>query len=247
MFSVPVALLAKEPAPESAVPTVSVPLFWYAPVIATLAMEIAFTPLNVFVAVPVKVCVPVLAVKVPSFCKFPPQVMAAAAVSLQVPPLLIVTLPVKVCVAAVALLCSNVPLTVVTPLTVKSKAPTVSCPPELMMSVAGLFAPSAAIVTVCPFAMMTVSPAAGTPFGDQVHALPQLPVAALVLVAARPVEALRSAPTATSNPANQLLAAWRHSAVGVHEVERKRAAPTRGGSLSQHRSCVVFIAFDLLV
>src|SRR5262245_39667939 len=117
IFNVPVAPFVKVPTPASEVVTVSVPLFWYVPLIDTVGIEIAFAPLKVFV-LPVNVCVPVLAVKVPSFCKLLAKEKVPAAVSFQVPPLLIVTLPVWVCVPVV-LLCVSVPLTEVVPVTVR--------------------------------------------------------------------------------------------------------------------------------
>jgi hypothetical protein len=61
MLSPPVALLVRVPAPESAVPTVNVPLFVRVPVTAMLPMTIAFVPPTDF-ASPESVCTPVLAV-----------------------------------------------------------------------------------------------------------------------------------------------------------------------------------------
>ena len=63
IFKVPVELLVKVPAPESAVATVKVPLLVYVPVKATDGILVVVEPLIVS-AVPEKVCTPVLAVKV---------------------------------------------------------------------------------------------------------------------------------------------------------------------------------------
>ena len=114
-FKVAAAACTSPPVPERAVVAVMVPLlvrlteapvtvrrvetvntssFKYEPVKVALGIEIIFKPLRVFVA-PVKVCVPVLAVKVPSFWRFPAKLTAAAAVSFHDAPGLMVTLPVK--------------------------------------------------------------------------------------------------------------------------------------------------------
>ena len=82
-----------------------------------MAIEIAFVPLMVAV-VPLKVCVPDNAVKVPSFWRFPPKiVLLAIPVSFQLPPASMRTLPVKVFSPVVARV--SVPSTVVVPGTVK--------------------------------------------------------------------------------------------------------------------------------
>ena len=79
-----------------------------------VVIEMVWVPLSVLLA-PEKVCVPELAVKVPSTCKFPTKEKAAAPVSFQSPPLLIVTLLVKVLVPVLASV--RVPVTDVVPVT----------------------------------------------------------------------------------------------------------------------------------
>ena len=65
-FSVALVPFVSVLAPASVVETVSVPLLVVVPLIVKLGIATSFAPLMVLV-VPVKVCVPVLAVNVPSF------------------------------------------------------------------------------------------------------------------------------------------------------------------------------------
>lgn len=66
-----VLVFVKEPAPESAVLTVSVPLLVIVPVTATLGITVVVAPLMVL-GVPLKVCTPVFAVKVvAAFARLP--------------------------------------------------------------------------------------------------------------------------------------------------------------------------------
>ena len=83
-FNVPVAPLVNVLAPARVVDTVSVPLFVVVPLIVKEGIAIGFAPLIVLMK-PLKVCVPVLAVNVPPFCKLPPNANTAAAVSFQFP------------------------------------------------------------------------------------------------------------------------------------------------------------------
>ena len=69
-FKVPVAPFVNVLDPASVVDTVSVPLFVVVPLIVRLGIATALAPLMVF-AVPLNACTPVLAVYVPSFCRFP--------------------------------------------------------------------------------------------------------------------------------------------------------------------------------
>jgi hypothetical protein len=130
---------------------------------------------------PEKVCVPVLEVKVPPFEKFPPKVMTAAADSVQVPWLFMITSPENV-FAPVALVKVIVPFIVVVDETANVNAPTESDDPKAILKFEQ--AAAAAIVTVNPPSINTSSPAMGTvapdaPPEDADHVLvePQLPVA----------------------------------------------------------------------
>lgn len=132
MFNVLVPALVNPPVPARAVATVSVPLLVkVTPVTVTLGME--NVPVSAWELV-LKVCTPVLAVKVPLFVMPLLKVEVTAALSVQFAPPLIVTRPVKVLEGFVAEEKVNVPddppPTVVVLLTVKVNAPTVRVVPS---------------------------------------------------------------------------------------------------------------------
>ena len=70
-LSTPETPLVKVLVPARFVATVRVPLFVVLPLIVKFGMAITFIPLMVFV-VPLKVWMPVLAVKLPLFTRLPP-------------------------------------------------------------------------------------------------------------------------------------------------------------------------------
>ena len=137
-------------------------------------------PPNVLVA-PLKVCRPVLAVKVVAlFVKLPAKFKIAAALSFQMAPLFKMTSPVKVLVP-VALLKLMVPEIVEVPETLMVKAPTVRVDPFAIdrLPITAVFIST---VTVKPPSMVTISPTAGTvapaappEVAAQVEVLLQLP------------------------------------------------------------------------
>ena len=120
MFSVPVAALVNPPVPDSAVPTVRVPLLVsVTPVTVTFGIE--NVPLSAWLLVS-KVCTPVPALKLPLLVIPPRKLTAELIVSFQVAPEFTVTKPLKLFVPAVeekVRLPLVPPPTVVVPVTVK--------------------------------------------------------------------------------------------------------------------------------
>lgn len=94
IFNTPVAPFVKAALPEPVrfVVTVNVPLLVMLPATLTDRLGIDTVPLIALDA-PLKICVPVLAVKVPLFVKFPPRLIPVPTVSFHVPPEFIVTSP----------------------------------------------------------------------------------------------------------------------------------------------------------
>lgn len=122
VVAVIVPVLVKTPGlvTVSNVALVRVPLFVYVPVIVKAGIDVV--PLKVF-NVPLKVCVPLFAVRLPLVVKFPAKVTVAAAASYHDAPELMITFPVNALVP-VADEIVNVPLvpppTVVIPVTVNA-------------------------------------------------------------------------------------------------------------------------------
>lgn len=119
MFSVECAFCVNPPVPARATSTVSVPALFKAtaaPVTVTFGME--NVPVRVWEAV-LNVCTPVLAKKVGVAVIPPLNVMVEATDSIQAPPALIVTKPVKVFVPLALVTNFKVPLTDVPAFTVR--------------------------------------------------------------------------------------------------------------------------------
>ena len=208
IFNVAVLLLVSTTVPARVVFTVNVPVFVVVPLIVTLPMVLVAEPLIVLF-IPLNVWTPVLAEYVPLLVKLPakltvaapfsvkvpvmvtsaPNASGAAAVSINEPPLFIITAPVNVLVPVAEVIVKLLPATpppiVVVPDTVKLKAPTLrldAIVKSLMIKVAQ--AAFAVIVTLKPPSIVTTSPATGTEapaappvVADQVAVEFQLPLA----------------------------------------------------------------------
>ena len=130
IFSVPVAPLINVPAPDSAVPTVRMPLLVYMPVTATLPIEVVVAPLKVWPA-PLKVYTAVVTLKeVALFVKLPLMAYEVVSVSFHAAPLLSITLPANTFACAPDKVI--VPVIFAFPFTVKTPEQ-VSVPPLMMV------------------------------------------------------------------------------------------------------------------
>jgi len=136
IFSVPVAALVRPPLPARVVDTVN-ELLLVSVTPVTVTLGIVNVPISACELI-LKVCTPVLAVNVPLLVIPLLNVGVTAALSVQLELVLIVTSPVKVLAGFVAEENDNIPAdpplpTVVVPVTLKVKAPTVKVVPFPMI------------------------------------------------------------------------------------------------------------------
>ena len=152
ILSVALAAWVKPPVPERAVPTVNVLLL-----VKVIPVTVTFGIVNVPVsccALVSKVYTPVPGLKLPLFVMPPLKVTGElAAVLVQVPPVLIVTSPVKVLVFAAELMVKlplAPPPTVVVPVTVNAKAAAVKVVPSPILKFPPIVIPTTVAVVTAP-------------------------------------------------------------------------------------------------